>query len=195
MRIDRGWEFRGIGFDIYRMARLVRHEIAKTANTPMANGWVPRMADSRQTAHPYDEVMDLQGDTVMAVSHLPDKPNLPGIAYTEMPAFNANKKTEMAVQIANHLKTMLKVSGTGCPASLRVPSALELSGFYHCSILEVLDGLFELKKQHYEYVMNGLDAEIILHDPLCRKKPDKRLRLVPHGFLQAWNSIQKTEGT
>jgi hypothetical protein len=34
--------------------------------------------------------------------------------------------------------------------------------------------LFELKKQHYDYRMDGLDGEILLWEPLCRNAADNQ---------------------
>jgi len=106
----------------------------------------------------------------MAISNLPNQQVLPAISTEELPNWEFNNKKEISEQIATHLKLAFKLYAQGCPASLRIPSAMELSVFYRYSILDVLDALFELKNQHYEYVMYGLDAEIILHDPLCRIK-------------------------
>jgi hypothetical protein len=130
----------------------------------------------------------------MAISHLPDTPDIATLTVAELPEITFNDKQDVARQIADHLIKILKEKGCGCPTSLRIPSSLMLGQFYKQSILDVLDGLFELKQQHYEYVMNGLDAEIILHDPLCRTKSGKSVPArhwpLPEMVLSHWDAIQ-----
>lgn len=98
------------------------------------------------------------------------------------PAWKLNEKANVSLQIAAHLKKTLDMFGTGSPIVLKLPSAMELSYFYHRSILDVLDGLFALKAQHYDYIMNGLDDVIILEDPLARKKSNQI-------FPAAWQAL------
>lgn len=105
----------------------------------------------------------------MAVSHLPDDPEIQSLDVAELLPCKLKDDLDSARQIAHHLEQLLDGLGAGKPPSIRIPSALVLSGFYHRSILDVLDGLHELKKHCYEYVMKGLDADIILHDPMCRR--------------------------
>lgn len=106
----------------------------------------------------------------MSISYLPDHHEMTAITTVQLPPMHFSDKRSVALQIAAHLRKALHKYGQGCPTSLRIPSAMELAGFYHHSILDVLDGLFELKNQHYAYTMNGLDAEIILQGPFCHPK-------------------------
>jgi hypothetical protein len=39
----------------------------------------------------------------------------------------------------------------------------------------VLDGLYSLKTQRYEYIMNGLDSDILLYGSVIACKPTKVL--------------------
>lgn len=119
----------------------------------------------------HEKEVGYQGVAMMAVFHLPDKKEAFRVERHEFPPFKPDDKTPVAEQIAEHLMQMLAIYGHGNPPSLRIPSALELSGFYRRDILDVLDGLFILKEHHYEYAMNGLDADIVLLDPWCRKHP------------------------
>ncbi len=45
------------------------------------------------------------------------------------------------------------------------PSALELSGFFHCSECDVLAAFNELKHSGYDYEIKGLDAPVVMHSP------------------------------
>lgn len=130
----------------------------------------------------------------MSISQLPSKHDILTINISDFPPFVFSEKSDIALQIAAHLRRVLRNHGRGCPASLRIPSAITLSGFYQRSILDVLDGLIELKNQHYEYVMNGLDSEIILHDPLCRSKNNKSTltwSTLSEELLNPWNAIKQ----
>jgi len=73
-------------------------------------------------------------------------------------------------QIAMHMKTMLEQYGTGSPSSLKLPSVFDLSAFYDRKLSVVLEGLFELRSEQYDYIMHSMDEEFILFDPLERKK-------------------------
>jgi hypothetical protein len=64
---------------------------------------------------------------------------------------------------------------------------MELAEFYHCSALDVLDGLYNLKNQRYEYAMNGLDSDVILYGPLVGLKPTKALPV----WLYPWERTHK----
>jgi len=102
----------------------------------------------------------------MAVSNLPDNTEIMALSITEIPPCKLRSDLNTAQQVACHLRRVLEIYGEGMPPSLKIPSTIELARFFNRSILEILDGLFEMKKQHFEYVMLGLDGEIILHDPL-----------------------------
>jgi hypothetical protein len=81
-----------------------------------------------------------------------------------------NEDFDSIQQISAHLRQQLERCGTGNPPTIGLPSAMELSYFYERNVLDVLDALFELKKQQYEYSINGLDAEILLWDPTSRRR-------------------------
>lgn len=110
----------------------------------------------------------------MAVSRLPDKLDIPSLDLAELPRWKFNDREDVSQQIATHLRKALEELGAGNPPSLRTPSVMHLADFCNRSILDVLDALYALKLQHYEYVMNGLDADVILHDPLARKRGSRR---------------------
>jgi len=81
-----------------------------------------------------------------------------------------NEGFDSVQQISAHLRQQLERYGAGNIPTIELPSAMELSYFYERNVLDVLDALFELKKQQYEYSMNGLDAEILLWDPINRRR-------------------------
>ena len=127
----------------------------------------------------------------MAVPYIPDHPEITYLDIYTLPPCKFSEKADSALEIATHLRRVLETYGNGEPLSLRLPSTMALSGFYHRSILDVLDGLFELKRQHYDYMMNGLDAESILHDPLARKKGGKRpgRNTASEEFFKPWDAV------
>jgi hypothetical protein len=128
----------------------------------------------------------------MAISRLPDNHEIAHVDTSMLAPCKFSEKSDIALQIAAHLRRTLEAYGNGNPPSLRLPSAMVLAGFYRRSILDVLDGLFELKHQHYEYVMNGLDGEIILHDPLARRKTARKgpgWSALSEEFLRPWNTV------
>jgi hypothetical protein len=131
----------------------------------------------------------------MAISRLPDNQDITGIKLQALPPFKFSQKSEVALQIASHMRRTLELFGTGNPPSLKIPSAMDLAFFYRCSVLDVLDGLFALKTQRYDYSMNGLDSEIILKDPISRRKQTASLRTIwssrlTDEALKPWNTIK-----
>ena len=66
------------------------------------------------------------------------------IEIPQFPHFKKNEKYEIAKQIARHLKRLVKQTGNGQPTAIKVPSAMELSTFYHCTPLDVLADNLEL---------------------------------------------------
>lgn len=85
----------------------------------------------------------------------------------ELPPFQAKADQAISTQIAKHLKQTLNNLEKGVNVSLKLPSAIVLADFYHCTPLDVLDGLFTLKNQLYEYAMPGLDGELTLSGPVA----------------------------
>ena len=85
---------------------------------------------------------------------------------SQLPPFQAKPEMAMSLQIARHLKQTLKKLGKEANITLKLPSAILLADFYHCTPLDVLDALFTLKNQLYEYTMPGLDGEITLYGPV-----------------------------
>jgi hypothetical protein len=77
-------------------------------------------------------------------------------------------------KIARWLKKNYQEQITDQAHPLLMPSMMELAGLHHWNILDVLEALFELKRQHYDYKMDGLDGEILLWDPLCRQPKKSR---------------------
>lgn len=73
-----------------------------------------------------------------------------------------DERIDSATQIAAHLKQQLHTQGIGKPQTLILPCALALAAFYERGVLDVLDALFELKKQGCQYRIYGLDGEIQL---------------------------------
>jgi len=84
----------------------------------------------------------------------------------QLPPFQAKPELAVSLQIARHLKQALKKFGKEANVTLKIPSAILLADFYHCTPLDVLDALFNLKNQLYEYTMPGLDGEITLYGPV-----------------------------
>jgi len=109
------------------------------------------------------------------------------IEIPQFPHFKKSEKYEIAKQIARHLKRLVKQTGNGQPTAIKVPSAMELSTFYHCTPLDVLDGLYAFRSQEYDYAMQGLDSQIILYGPRVGMKPDK---VLPE-WLYPWECTHK----
>lgn len=106
----------------------------------------------------------------MALSKLPDQTRaIAALDLSGLLRIRLKDDQPSAMQIADHLAAQLAAHGTGEPPSLRIPSPMALAGFYRRSVLDVLDGLYELKQRRYDYVSGGLDQEVILHDPVNRR--------------------------
>lgn len=131
----------------------------------------------------------------MAVSHLHEPHELTQIDIKALLPYQFNGKVELAPQIATHLQRTLEHCPNDHYPSVQLPSTMVLADFYQCSILDVLDGLFELKRHHYEYMLNGLDGEILLHDPMARKKNCKGMAawraLAEEQLLHPWSIIKR----
>jgi hypothetical protein len=126
----------------------------------------------------------------MVVKHLPEHQEIVSVDIASFLPCKFNDKYETSRQIAAHLRHMLETFGSGEQLSLKTPSAMTLSGFYNRSILDVLDALFALKKQHYEYIIQGLDGEIILYAPVVKKKLLKDFSRV-HDIIAPWGRTLK----
>lgn len=109
----------------------------------------------------------------MSVYYLPDEYPANIIELDNFPVYRFKANQEVALQIAEHLKLLLESYGAGKPTSVCVPSTVILSDFYQSTVLDVLDALFKLQEQHYDYMMHGLDAEIVLYDKLNGKRGNK----------------------
>jgi len=95
----------------------------------------------------------------------PTEPQEPVVAdLSSFPAFKRNHQKEIAPQIAHHLTLLMQQNGTETRLSIRIPAAMILCDFYNCTPLDVLDGLYAFRQKNYEYVMNGMDSEITLHN-------------------------------
>jgi len=103
--------------------------------------------------------------------------DIPFIGLGALPPFKRKLKQEIACQIALHLAFLLEKNQAKSLTTLKIPSAIALSDFYQCTVLDVLDGLYAFKQKSNEYTMNGLDAEIILHNQthILRTHQDKVL--------------------
>jgi len=100
-----------------------------------------------------------------------------------LPPFKRKRKQEIACQIAQHLAILLENSQTKALTTVRIPSAMALSEFYQCTVLDVLDGLYAFKQKSNEYTMNGLEAEIMLHNRphILKTHPNQPLWNSPWG--------------
>jgi hypothetical protein len=96
------------------------------------------------------------------------------IDVQEEPSESANQHRHNTQRIMQWFRKKYRDEVKDQAHPLLLPSVMELAGQYHWNILDVLEALFELKKQHYDYRMDGLDGEILLWDPLCRNADDKR---------------------
>jgi hypothetical protein len=105
--------------------------------------------------------------------------------------FKPDTRLDIATQIANHLKSMLQCPTHQNACLAQLPSVMELAGFYRCSPLDVLDGLYSLKNQRYEYVMNGLDSDVLLYGSILAYKPTKVLP----AWLYPWEREHKLKET
>lgn len=105
----------------------------------------------------------------------------------ELPPFQAKEEQAISLQIAKHLKLTLNKLGKGANISLKLPSAIDLADFYHCTPLDVLDGLFNLKNQLYEYSMPGLDGEITLSGPVANCNMGRHIP----AWMYPWDQTHK----
>jgi hypothetical protein len=69
--------------------------------------------------------------------------------------------------VANYFKALFKQSNQ---KQIEVPSAMTLSGFFKCSVLDVLKAFGSMKEnQAYDYKIKGLDYPIVVSAPAKRK--------------------------
>lgn len=91
--------------------------------------------------------------------------DLPHFSFRGVTASNAS-------QIACYLRMLVaKHQLSESPdrlVHLRIPSVLDLAGLFRCSELDILDALYELKEESYQYSLMGLDGLITLLDPHMR---------------------------
>ena len=124
----------------------------------------------------------------MNASFLQHPPDIILIRMEQFPPFKKHPDQDIASQIAKHLTLVLRTFKKEASPVFEVPSAITLASFYQCTILDVLDGLYALRKnQAYEYIMNGLDAEIHLVGTTLIQKSVKRLPK----WLYPWESTHK----
>ena len=91
-----------------------------------------------------------------------------------------DERFDSAQQIAAHLKQQLLAQGTGTPLTLALPCPLTLAGVYDRGVLDVLDALFELRKQGCQYRVYGLDGDIQLWAPEHTQTEHPKTETPPH---------------
>lgn len=101
-----------------------------------------------------------------------------------------DKRLDSAQQIAAHLKQQLLTRGTGTPLTLVLPCPLTLAGIYDRGVMEVLDALFELKKQGCQYRVFGLDGDIQLWATEAPQTPQQPI--TPHAATQPVAAVKPT---
>lgn len=89
------------------------------------------------------------------------------LTIDDLPKMRFKSSKSASSQIGEHLKKAIAKKLNQNSAYIRIPSIWILSLFYQQSIVDVLDGIHELRKCHYYCEVQGLDCEIILHQP-CR---------------------------
>ncbi|MGE0201004.1 MAG: hypothetical protein AB7P76_08555 [Candidatus Melainabacteria bacterium] len=99
----------------------------------------------------------------MPVTTPPPSGSIPAIPLAVMPEYRFHSRTASSTQIGLHLAWLMKKFGKTC--TLRIPSVLSLSGFYHRSIPDVLGGLYSLQEKGIHYLLHGLDGEVVLYEP------------------------------
>lgn len=105
----------------------------------------------------------------MGVFALHLKDEFETLSLENLPCYQSRDGQKTDLQIARHLAHVLKAHGR--PSTLYLPTALALSGFYHCPVVEVLKGLQALKKLGHDYQLHSLDSNVTLCDSL--HKPSK----------------------
>jgi hypothetical protein len=92
------------------------------------------------------------------------------LALTDLPSFMTNRRDSNVTQITHYLRRLLaRFQAPHTHPSLKLPSVMRLSGFFHCSELDILEALHRLGNQSYDFEVRGLDTGIRLQDPLCRR--------------------------
>jgi hypothetical protein len=91
----------------------------------------------------------------------------------ELPLTRLDGAHSAACQIAAHLKHAMAAYCAMQSNQMILPSALELAAFYQQPLIDVMEGLSELKRHGYAYQLHGLDQSIVVQDPLGRKQAPK----------------------
>ena len=104
----------------------------------------------------------------MSVTQLVNPQNLSCLDIEQVP-IETFQNFNSPHHIAMHMKSMLEQYGSSSPKSLKLPSIFDLSAFYNRKLSVILEALFELQTEQYDYIMHSMDEEFILFDPLDRK--------------------------
>ncbi|MBY0403528.1 MAG: hypothetical protein K2X66_06485 [Cyanobacteria bacterium] len=93
----------------------------------------------------------------------------------DLPPFHTEEDGAITSQIESYLRKLLDTHTPfqGNPPFLLIPSACDLSSFFHCSELHVFEALQEMGKQVYDYEIRGLDGPICMRDPIGRRSHPK----------------------
>ncbi len=91
------------------------------------------------------------------------KNNFSVFQLDDLPAFEFDTNQSYATQYANYFKNLLLNPSS---SHIIIPTATELSIFFNCCELDILDALYEIKEQGYEYDMYGISSLITIKDKL-----------------------------
>lgn len=87
----------------------------------------------------------------------------PVIWTDQLPPFKGNPHQSRVVQFSAYFKKLMTDNGS---STLMLPSVLQLAQFFNCCELDILDTLYELKQQGYQYDMPDFNGLITLRDTL-----------------------------
>jgi len=87
------------------------------------------------------------------------------LTIEDMPELKFSDQKAIHSQIEAHLKTIINKHIYKGHEFIRIPSVWILSLFYQQSILDVLDAVYDLKREHYLCELTGLDSPMLVHKP------------------------------
>ncbi len=86
-----------------------------------------------------------------------------------MPLFIPSDQQNLEQQISDYLIRLMESTRGKAPAKqIQVPSVLELSDFFQCQVMEVINALYGLRKHYYDFEFVGLNQPVILKIPQTR---------------------------
>lgn len=102
----------------------------------------------------------------MALGKVMRKPHRYGIEELRSLMGESSEVGSHVFDVRNRLLRVIQVHIlAGRPPWLAVPSVKELAPAFHCTDMDVLEALYELTQQGYDFRLSGLDRPVILSDP------------------------------